>query len=136
MSTVNGIVGSLPGDDPTLEEMREHLKEQGLYNPDSTDLEEGEEALDGNCEAAIYYFASDYHGGQDSNLYSALSTSPYSPGPCSSLDSEGELARMAYDELVDEFATRPLRECIIEQRQTIARQKARIVELESALNIS
>jgi len=33
-----------------------------------------------DIEAAIYWFASDWHGGQSSNLYSALSTSPYRPG--------------------------------------------------------
>jgi hypothetical protein len=32
-------------------------------------------------EGAIYWFAADYHSGQWSNLYEALSTSPYSPGP-------------------------------------------------------
>jgi hypothetical protein len=31
-------------------------------------------------EAAIYWFAADWHGGQSSNLYSALSTSRYRPG--------------------------------------------------------
>jgi hypothetical protein len=33
-----------------------------------------------DIEAAIYWFATDWHGGQWSNLYSALSTSPYKPG--------------------------------------------------------
>ena len=31
-------------------------------------------------ETAIYWFAYTYHGGQWSNLYSVLSTSPYRPG--------------------------------------------------------
>lgn len=29
---------------------------------------------------ALYWYASDYHGGQDSDLYSILSTSEYRPG--------------------------------------------------------
>jgi len=32
-----------------------------------------------SIEAAIYWFASDYHLGQSSVLYSILSTSPYRP---------------------------------------------------------
>jgi hypothetical protein len=31
-------------------------------------------------EAAIYWYAHDYHKGQNSNLYSALLTSKYKPG--------------------------------------------------------
>ena len=34
-----------------------------------------------DIEAAIYWFSDNWHGGQWSNLYSALSTSPYRPGP-------------------------------------------------------
>ena len=33
-----------------------------------------------SAECAIYWFAYAYHGGQWSNLYSALSTSAYHPG--------------------------------------------------------
>lgn len=33
-----------------------------------------------DAEIAIYWFASHYHGGQNSELYSILSTSPYNPG--------------------------------------------------------
>lgn len=36
---------------------------------------------DADAYCAIYWFANDYHSGQSSNLYSVLSTSPYSPGP-------------------------------------------------------
>jgi hypothetical protein len=41
-----------------------------------------------DIEEAAYWIAADYHGGQWSSLYSALSTSPYSPGPgeCSLAD--------------------------------------------------
>jgi hypothetical protein len=34
-----------------------------------------------DVEEAVYHFASQYHGGQWSNLYSALCASPYRPGP-------------------------------------------------------
>lgn len=58
------------------------------------------EDIDDDAEVAIYWFANDWHGGQATNLYSALSTSPYSPGPISTLQSEGETVGMMYDELV------------------------------------
>ena len=55
-------------------------------------------------ESAIYWFASDYHGGQWSNLYSVLSTSPFKPGPShTSVEDEGEMAVTAYDAIVGEF---------------------------------
>ena len=52
--------------DPTRDEMLTALAQSGA---DEFDI-----------EAAIYWFASDWHGGQWSNLYSVLSTSPYKPG--------------------------------------------------------
>jgi hypothetical protein len=52
--------------DPTRDEMLTALAQSGA---DEFDI-----------EAAIYWFASDWHGGKWSNLYSALSTSPYKPG--------------------------------------------------------
>jgi len=55
--------------DPTHDEMTEFLTSQGC--DDTFDREE-----------AIYWFAYSWHGGQWSNLYSALSMSKYSPGPC------------------------------------------------------
>ena len=36
-----------------------------------------------DIEEAVYYVASHYHDGQGSNLYSALSMSPFTPGPLS-----------------------------------------------------
>jgi hypothetical protein len=51
--------------DPTIEEMRSFL----------CDAEEFDR------EQAIYWFASDYHGGQWSNLYAALCESQYQPSP-------------------------------------------------------
>jgi len=75
--------------DPTLDEMWEFL------------------TLDGNSdefetEAAIYWFAADNHGGQGSNLYSALSLSRYSPG-MTERRPRGE-ARIMYDALTEEFS--------------------------------
>ncbi|MFA5071173.1 MAG: hypothetical protein WC511_02270 [Candidatus Pacearchaeota archaeon] len=56
-----------------------------------------------DAEVAIYYFATDYHSGQSSELYSILSTSDYHPGPNSKLESEGDLATMMYSDLEEEF---------------------------------
>ena len=64
--------------DPTRNEMIQFL---ALSNP----------AIDFNeFEVAMYWFAYDWHGGQSSNLYSALSTSPYNPGPLTTYASECE----------------------------------------------
>lgn len=79
--------------DPDADEMRDHLKKsfEGLIDPEESEFE---------IEEAIYWFANDFHGGQGSNLYSALSTSEYSPGPITS----GPQDTLMYDELVAEFA--------------------------------
>lgn len=52
---------------------------------------------------ACYWFASGWHGGQFSSLYSALSTSPYSPGPMMTLDKESETVREMVCELEEKF---------------------------------
>lgn len=85
--------------DPTAKEMREYLKEQGFTD-------------DWDIEPAIYWFAHDYHGGQASNLYSALSTSMYRPGKCwtSVLDEVSEGVLAAYERLVDQYASIPVRD--------------------------
>ncbi len=57
--------------DPERDDMLALLKE--TYGVDAEPFD---------VEAAIYWFANDWHGGQWSNLYSALSTSPYRPGAC------------------------------------------------------
>ena len=50
-----------------------------------------------DIEAAIYWFASHYHGGQWSNLYSVLSTSDYRPSPlCRSHEDESEEIQELY----------------------------------------
>lgn len=57
-----------------------------------------------DIEAAIYWFASDWHGGQSTNLYSALSTSEFRPGPTHrDASQEGETALMLYDALQAAF---------------------------------
>jgi len=81
--------------DPTKEEMMQFLQTQSG----------GDDGWQDEAEVAIYWFASDYHGGQSSNLYSVLSTSPFSPGRLSNgIESEGdEMARMFYDALVSQY---------------------------------
>jgi hypothetical protein len=58
-------------------------------------------------EEAIYWFANDYHGGQWSNLYSALSTSPFKPSPIASGVSSDGMAKWFYDELVRNYTSQP-----------------------------
>ena len=79
--------------------MVDHLKKQFGA------LVDWEEGADFDVEAAIYWFASDYHEGQWSQLYEVLSESEFSPGPTHrSVKNEGEQAEMFYDELVATFA--------------------------------
>ena len=80
-------------DDPSRDEMIEHIRK--VY---------GREADEFDIEEAIYWFATDYHGGQSSNLYSALSTSEYRPGRSSSGPEEGSMGEMIYSDLVDTFS--------------------------------
>jgi len=80
-------------DDPSREEMIEHIRK--VY---------GREADEFDIEEAIYWFANDYHGGQSSNLYSALSTSEYRPGRMSNGPEEGSMGEMIYADLVDTFS--------------------------------
>lgn len=82
--------------------MAGHLKKvYGLIDGDS----------DFDVEAAIYWFASDYHGGQYSQLYEVLSESEFHPGSFhSSVKDEDEEAEMFYDELVKTFGPQTSRE--------------------------
>ncbi len=75
--------------DPTRQEMLDHL----AALPFAAERDEFDR------EEAIYWFSADYHGGQWSNLYSALSTSPYSPGPLRNGPEETDL----YQELEAAF---------------------------------
>jgi len=77
--------------------MENHLIEKfigrGLVEPHRMDI-----------EAAIYWFANDYHSGQSSELYSILSTSNFKPGPTHrSVKDEGEIAEDMYNELKKKF---------------------------------
>jgi hypothetical protein len=57
-------------------------------------------------EEAIYWFALQWHGGQDSNLYEALCSSPYRPGASQRDPSDTEL----YEVLLDAYVTSSLPE--------------------------
>lgn len=57
-------------------------------------------------ECAIYWFASNYHLGQSSNLYSVLSTSPYPVEVGETFESaitEGSMEKIMYDDLLEYF---------------------------------
>jgi hypothetical protein len=58
--------------DPTRTEMLEYLDSITGLDPETREFDR---------EEALYWFASDYHGGQWSNLYAALCASPFKPGP-------------------------------------------------------
>ena len=86
----------MPNFDPTREEMLAHLDSQGFNQKSGY--------MDFDREAAMYWFASDWHGGQWTNLYSVLSTSEYSPGlMMKDYHSEGEIVEIIYEELEAEF---------------------------------
>lgn len=79
--------------DPTREEMLQFLQSQ--YG--------NEEGFENDAEVAMYWFANFNHGGQSSNLYSVLSTSPFRPGPISRGPEPGSMEEMMYQSLEDEF---------------------------------
>ena len=103
-------------DDPSREEMIEHIRK--VY---------GREADEFDIEEAIYWFATDYHGGQSSNLYSALSTSEYRPGRSSSGPEEGSMSEMIYSDLVDTFSPKknPVHSRKPKQRIAVCLSKSR-----------
>jgi len=116
-------------DDPSREEMIEHIRKVYGRDADEFDIEE-----------AIYWFATDYHGGQSSNLYSALSTSEYRPGRMSNGPEEGSMGEMIYADLVDTFSPKknPVKprkgeserkfvsRCMSEEKKSFPKQKQRI----------
>lgn len=83
-------------DDPSKEQMMAILNNElgGLEGYDKFSAEE-----------AIYWYSNNYHGGQDSNLYSALSTSEYKPSRMISgiEESEDEMSMAMYNTLVSNF---------------------------------
>ena len=83
------VTMSKPVRDPTYREMYDYLA--GNCG--------GEEDIRFDIEEAIYWFASDYHGGQWSNLYEALCQSEYAPGPLASKPEHP----LIYDMLVQEY---------------------------------
>lgn len=79
--------------DPTREEMLHFLEQQFGR----------EEGFEDNAEVSMYWFANDYHGGQWSNLYSVLSTSPFSPGPIANGPEPDSVEEMMYQALEAEY---------------------------------
>lgn len=80
-------------DDPTREDMLHYLQQQFGR----------EEGFEDSAEVAMYWFANHYHGGQWSNLYSVLSTSPFRPGPISRGPEPDSMEDMMYQALEAEF---------------------------------
>ena len=79
--------------DPSADDMREHLRSSYGDNVEDFDI-----------EAAIYWFAYDYHEGQGSHLYNALCNSEYKPGRLmSSAKDEGDMVEILYEELEANF---------------------------------
>lgn len=77
--------------DPTRSEILDSLRKLP-FTIDEFDREEG-----------IYWFASDWHGGQWSNLYSVLSTSPFRPGRMANGPDPDGGSGEVYEFLVSEF---------------------------------
>jgi len=78
--------------DPTGTEMEKFLEER--FNGQYDDFDSAE---------AIYWFCSDYHSGQSSNLYSVLSVSDFSPSMSSRGPSSDGMAKELYNALVKKF---------------------------------
>ena len=84
--------------DPTLIEMREYL-DSLVDVSERTDI-----GYEFDREAAIYWFAAHYHGGQQTNLYSALSQSEFNPSPIARGPEPNPTEESFYAELEDHFA--------------------------------
>lgn len=80
--------------DPAAETMREYLNspEFKMYEFSEFDI-----------EGAIFWFATFHHSGMNSNLYSASSTSPYSPSVLADGPEDGSMEKEAFDILEDHF---------------------------------
>ncbi len=90
---------------------KQTLREGKIQDPDKSEMMSylqqqygNEEGWKDDAEVAIYWFANFYHGGQWSNLYSVLSTSPFSPGPIARGPQKGSMEEMMYRDLVHQFA--------------------------------
>jgi hypothetical protein len=85
--------------DPTKQEMMDYLKSH------LSGLVDWRDGGDDDAEIAIKYFGDHFHSGQWSNLYSAASTSPYSPNYATFDDDyESGSVGIMYDALWDKFA--------------------------------
>ena len=86
--------------DPTMQQMRKHLDRafSGLLDPHEKDANEFDR------EESIYWFATNYHGGQSSNLYAGLCASEYRPGPMTTGPEKDSTSALMYSELESEFA--------------------------------
>jgi len=106
--------------DPTKEEMEAFLKQEFMNVVDSP------EVIDFDIAAAIYWFANHYHGGQWSNLYSALSTSDYKPGRMHTGigDDQSQTAIDMYQALVDKYGGKSAEQPIDEKKDDKWIQKA------------
>lgn len=85
--------------DPTAEEMREFLKSKW-----EEEVFEDWSSFEFDLEGAIYWFANDWHGGGGSNLYAALSSSPFRPGPTCSGPQADTTEQLMYEDLEAEYA--------------------------------
>lgn len=72
------------------------------------------EAEEMEIACALYWCAADYHSGQTSSLYRALSALEYKPGALETEPEDGSIAALLYDELAE----------ALEERETAARQRA------------
>ena len=81
--------------DPTKDEMINYLR--SMYG--------SEDGFEDSAEVAMYWFANFNHGGQTSNLYSVLSTSPFNPGPISRGPEKGSMEEIMAQSLQDEFGS-------------------------------
>jgi hypothetical protein len=84
--------------DPTRDDMLEFLRQHVTHYVLFSSVEDAEFDI----EEAIYWFATDYHGGQASNLYSALCQSPFKPGRLQSACSD-EASYDLYQDLIEHY---------------------------------
>lgn len=77
-----------------------------LLMKEFSDKIENSDEMHMDIESAIYWFANDYHNGQDSELYSVLNTSKYKPGRSyKSVDDEDENVNDMYNFLVNQMVS-------------------------------
>jgi hypothetical protein len=81
------------------QEMKDYLKNKfkGLEDVNSNDF-------NFDMEAAIYWFTTDYHSGQFSDMYSVSSTSEYRPGRMvNNIGQEPENVQLLYQALEERY---------------------------------